>query len=258
MALGGRVYEQRCVACHGADGRGEGPLAQAQPVWPPDLAGALLWRRADGDVFWRIRHGLRDRDGATTMAGFGDRMSDAETWAVIDYLKAQASGQSLRRSGAWERPVALPDFIVRCEGQPPRLLSDWRARRQRVRLVAEGAGRVPLEDPRLATVLLRRIGSVVPSPLDCTADAPEAWDALALMAGAAAGDFPGTQLIADRDGWLRARSPPGRVVWSEEDLLCRAQNSPAMVRTASADGLGALLGRMDAEPVRFVKGGFVH
>ncbi|WP_230681622.1 c-type cytochrome, partial [Paracidovorax cattleyae] len=140
VAQGGRIYEQRCSTCHGTDGRGQGPLAHEQPVWPPDLAGPLLWRRADGDVFWRIRQGLRDRHGMPTMAGFGDRLSDADTWSVIDYLKAQAAGQGLRRSGAWERPVAVPDFMVHCAGRPPRLLSEWRARHQRLRLVAEGAG----------------------------------------------------------------------------------------------------------------------
>lgn len=258
VVQGGRVYARQCVACHGADGGGGGPLAHAQPVWPPDLAGPLLWRRADGDVFWAIRRGLRDRHGMPTMAGFGDRLSDDDTWAVIDYLKAQAAGQSLRRSGAWERPVALPDFAVRCDGLPPRPLSDWRARRQRVRLVVEGSDPPPLEDPRLATVLLRRASGAAPASTDCTADAPEAWEALALVAGAGAGDLAGTQLIADRDGWLRARSAPGRAVWSEDDLLCRSDNVAPQARVPMADGLGALLGRMDAEPVRFVKGGFVH
>jgi mono/diheme cytochrome c family protein len=259
VVAGGRVYAAQCVACHGVDGRGEGPSAAAQPVWPPDLAGPLLWRRADGDLFWRIRHGLRDRHGATTMAGLADKLSDSQTWAVIDYLKAQAAGQGLRRTGAWERPVAVPDFLVRCDGRPPRLMSDWRARRQRLRLVAEGTGPRPMEDPRLATVLVRSPDGGGTSGIDCIADSPDAWQALALMAGSAPGAFAGTQLIADRDGWLRARGEPGLAAWSDDDLLCRNEGPrPATKKTAAADGLGSLLARMDAEPVRFVKGGFVH
>jgi len=259
VALGGRVYTQHCAACHGADGTGHGPQAQAQPVWPPDLAGPLLWRRADGDLFWRIRNGLRDRHGAPTMAGFGDRLSDADTWAVIDYLKAQAAGRSMQRSGTWERPVAVPDFVVRCEGRPARMLSDWRVRRQRLRLVAEGPGPLPPEDPRMATVLLRASPGAARAGIDCSADAPEAWRALALVSGTAPEALAGTQWIADRDGWLRARSQPGRTAWSEDDLLCRSDPVPPAAEPAStADGLGALVARMDAEPVRFVKGGFVH
>lgn len=31
------IYGQRCANCHGADGRGDGPLAAALPVPPPDF-----------------------------------------------------------------------------------------------------------------------------------------------------------------------------------------------------------------------------
>ena len=31
------VYAQRCLNCHGASGRGDGPLAAALPVAPPDF-----------------------------------------------------------------------------------------------------------------------------------------------------------------------------------------------------------------------------
>ena len=71
IAQGRALYAQHCVACHGADGRG-GPLAAAQPVWPPNLAGPLLWRRADGEVLWRILHGTQDRQGHATMPAFND------------------------------------------------------------------------------------------------------------------------------------------------------------------------------------------
>lgn len=73
----GRVlYAAQCVACHGTDGKGQGPLAAAQPVWPPNLAGPLLWRRADGDVLWHVLNGVRDRRGAVTMPGFGPALRD--------------------------------------------------------------------------------------------------------------------------------------------------------------------------------------
>ncbi len=31
------LYVQRCVSCHGANGRGDGPLAASLPVRPPDF-----------------------------------------------------------------------------------------------------------------------------------------------------------------------------------------------------------------------------
>lgn len=255
IVQGQALYAQHCLACHGADGRGQGPLAAAQPVWPPNFAGPLLWRRADGDLWWHVLHGVRGRGGEATMAGFGDRLSAAEAWALIDFMKAQGAGQALRAAGFWPQPVGLPDTAVRCAGQGVRPLRSWAG--QRVRVVAEGQGAALLEDPRFVTVLLRPAGAAAPAPVDCVAADDAAWQAFALLTGSDA--LAGTQLLADRAGWARARALPGQAGWSEDDLLCRTEGQPrAPAGRVAADGLSALIAAMDAEPVRYVKGGFVH
>ncbi|MBT2335363.1 cytochrome c [Variovorax paradoxus] len=257
IAKGRVLYQQNCVACHGADGKGEGPLAASLAVWPPDLSGPLLWRRADGDLLWRILHGTRDaqQGGEPTMPRFAGKLDEADAWALLDYMKAQGAGQSLRALGSWPQPIGLPDMAVRCGSHPPRLLASWRG--QRVRIVAGGAA--PAEDPRLVTVLLRPpSGSEAPAA-DCVADSAAAWEALALITGT--DRLAGTHFIADRDGWLRARGEPGKAGWSDDDLLCRSERASAATGQGAAppaDGLGALIARMDAQPVRFVKGGFIH
>jgi len=255
IARGGELYAQHCVACHGTDGRGQGPLAATQPVWPPDLAGPLLWRRADGDLLWHLLHGMKDRHGAATMPAFA-QLGDGDAWALIDFLKAQAAGQGLRATGAWTGPVGLPDVEVRCEGRAPRPLASWRG--QRLRIVAVGQPDAALrEDPRVVTVLLRREDDTAPGPqAECIAASTAAWTAFSLIAGT--DQLAGTQWLADRDGWLRALGSPERAGWSEDDLLCRTdardRGAPPLPPGA---GLGALIARMDAEPVRFLKGGFV-
>ena len=260
IARGQQLYAQYCVACHGADGRGQGPLAAAQAVWPPNLAGPLLWRRADGDLLWHVLHGMRGPSGATTMPAFAGKLGDADAWALIDFMKALAAGESLRTTGTWALPVRLPDAQVRCAGAPPRHLAAWRGQRLRIVVDAGLQSTPPLEDPRLVTVLLRSPGAAQPEA-GCAVDASDAssaWAAVALLTGTPSA--AGTTLIVDRDGWLRARSAPGQAGWSDADLLCRTDVRPQLsaVAVASADGLGALISRMDAEPVRFVKGGFVH
>lgn len=255
IAQGRALYAQHCIGCHGADGRGQGPLAAAQPVWPPNLSGPLLWRRADGDLLWRVLHGMQDRRGAPTMPAFETLLGEREAWALIDFMKAQGAGQGLRATGLWAQPIGLPDVAVRCDGRAPRTLASWRG--QRLRIVASAAAAPLSEDPRLVTVMLRAPGDTSSrAGIDCIAD-PNAWQAFALITGTE--QLAGTQLLADRDGWLRARSAPDQAGWSEDDLLCRTEAAPRDARTVlAADGLGALIARMDAEPVRFVKGGFVH
>ncbi len=87
IARGAEVYTRHCAACHGDDGRGEGPLAAGLSRWPPTLVSPLLARRADGELFWHIVDGMRDARGQTTMPAFGDALGDADTWAVLDYMR---------------------------------------------------------------------------------------------------------------------------------------------------------------------------
>lgn len=263
IAQGRTLYAQHCVGCHGVDGRGQGAWADARSMSPPNLAGPLLWRRADGDLLWHVMHGMRGRSGATTMPAFGERLRDDEAWALIDFMKAQAAGETLRATGVWALPVALPDVAVRCDGRPLRRLASWRG--QRVRIVAPGNAQADqqalLEDPRLLTVRLaptaQAAAHVVAGCVVDASEAADAWSAFALVSGTPS--LAGATLIADRDGWLRARSRPGQAGWSDDDLLCRTDTAPRAAQTAVvADGLGALIARMDAQPVRYVKGGFVH
>lgn len=261
IVLGQRVYAQHCAACHGNDGRGEGPLAAGLPQWPPTLVSPLLARRADGELFWHVLSGMRDRRGQPTMPGLRSQLAEREAWAVIDYMKALSAANSTE--GNWPVPLRLPEMAIRCGDAAPVALSHWRGE-QRVRLVAvDGiAATLPYEDPRFLTVLVTpdgRVPAQVPRfRAGCTAASAQAWQALAAIAGLPPARLAGTQLLADGAGWLRARGTPGST-WSDADLVC-VSGPAAATRPlpAGIDGLTALLLRMDAEPVRFVKGGFIH
>ncbi|UDM54068.1 cytochrome c [Cupriavidus sp. MP-37] len=259
IALGARVYAQHCAGCHGTDGRGEGPLAASLAQWPPTLASPLLARRADGELFWHVLAGMRDRQGRPTMPAFGGQLGDREAWAVIDYMKALSAGSS--SAGNWPVPLQLPEMAVRCGDAAPVALSAWRGG-QRVRLVAvDSATALPFDDPRFLTVLVTPDGrppAQVPIfRAGCTAASTQAWQAVAAISGQALAQLAGTQLLADRAGWLRARGTPGQP-WSDADLVCVSAPAADAQRAPVADGLTALLLRMDAEPVRFIKGGFIH
>lgn len=265
IVRGQRLYQQHCQRCHGVDGRGEGPDAPTLPMWPPNLTGRLLWQRLEGELWWRVRHGLQDRRGETTMPGFADALSEADTWQVLDYLQAQASGQTLAREGRWELPVRLPDAKVRCGvGQGVRTLRALQGQRL---LVAAAPGTPLVLDPRVLGV--GQDGEAAPASGDTGADCrllreetPDFRQALALVLGqgAGAGRGQGQQVLVDRQGWLRARALPGQT-WSAADLVCRSSNapvSPVEASRAGPDPLGALVAAMDADPVAPRRGGIPH
>lgn len=257
IVQGQAVFTQHCAQCHGADARGEGPLASELSRWPPNLAGGLLWKRLEGELFWRVRHGMRDaRSGAQTMPG-APALSDAQIWSVLDFLQARASGQMLRDMGAWERPVRLPQSLLDCRYGGRRSSDSLRG--QRLQLVlAAGDSAAPPEDPRWVTVVLGASGGAAAQAApECLSRDPALLPALALLLGVAPGQAPGHRLFVDRDGWLRARSVPGQAAWSEGDLICRTEAAPVPAANA-APGVDGLLRRMDADRMRLVRAGYPH
>lgn len=258
IARGERLYAAHCVACHGADGRGEGPLAATLSRWPPTIVSPLLGRRLDGEMFWHVLDGMRDARGAITMPAFAGELGDDDAWAVLDYMRVLSARTGAAVFGSWPVPLRLPGLDVQCGGDPPQPLAAWRGT-QRVRVVlADGRPEsLPLEDPRFQTLVVTRdarpLRDVPQFRAACTAVSPAAWQVFAQIAGlddAALARASGTTLLADRQGWLRARGAPG----GDAELLCKVGDVPANAR----QDLTALVLAMDAEPVRFVKGGFVH
>jgi mono/diheme cytochrome c family protein len=70
LVLGAETYAAACAGCHGAEGRGDGPLAGLMTVPVPDLTG--LAARAGGDFPWlRVIHTI---DGRTGLRGHGGPM----------------------------------------------------------------------------------------------------------------------------------------------------------------------------------------
>jgi mono/diheme cytochrome c family protein len=263
IVRGQNLYQQYCLRCHGTDGRGEGPDAAQLPMWPPTLNGALLWKRLEGELFWRVRHGMTGRDSRVTMPGFDAQLSDAQVWDLLDFLQANASGQTLKESGVWTYPVRLPDAAVQCRNRHRTVRS---LAGQRLLVAVAGPNfNMPADDPRLVTLQTGLpFTPLVPSDPECRVDLLEFTTALSLVLGVPAGQLGGQQLLTDKQGWLRARGQPGQAAWSEDDLICRTTamtKSPSIkpLKTPTVgDGLDRLLRRMDAEPVRWLRGGFPH
>jgi mono/diheme cytochrome c family protein len=79
IAVGERLYQNHCVACHGASGTGDGPRSALLPIAPPDLT--KLARRHGGRYPSQKVHRIVDgrgypRDRAAGMPIWGDVFLD--------------------------------------------------------------------------------------------------------------------------------------------------------------------------------------
>jgi mono/diheme cytochrome c family protein len=83
---GKRVYLRYCASCHGANAEG-GAGNDLIPA-APDLTDAE-WKHGstDGEIFSAIKNGVPPE---LNMIPFGDQISDAEIWNVVNYLRSLA------------------------------------------------------------------------------------------------------------------------------------------------------------------------
>jgi mono/diheme cytochrome c family protein len=82
LARGGVVYQNQCVTCHGVQGEGNGPVVgNGRFPLGPSLLGGPTVARTDGYLYGVVRV------GRGLMPAYGERMSDADRWAVVHYLR---------------------------------------------------------------------------------------------------------------------------------------------------------------------------
>ncbi len=219
IVQGAALFGPNCAACHGAAGRGDGPLAASLAVPPADLTAPHLWEHTDGELSWWLGHGIEAEGGGMAMPGFAATLDADQRWALIDFVRASNAGASMRGSGRWEHPVPVPGFVAACPGGPAEA-SALRGRVVRL-VVAGGAGDVAPDEPG-------RVDVFVPGPPPeesgaCSASDPALPAALAVLAGQTVAQLAGEQFLVDPDGWLRARWRPGEAgAWDRPAGLAAA------------------------------------
>jgi mono/diheme cytochrome c family protein len=84
LAEGKRVYLRFCASCHGANGEG-GSGNDLIPA-APDLTDTE-WKHGstDGEIFSVIKNGVPPE---LNMVPFGDQVSDADIWNVVNYIRS--------------------------------------------------------------------------------------------------------------------------------------------------------------------------
>jgi putative copper resistance protein D len=211
VARGAPPYAQNCAVCHGADGRGDGPLANKLSIRPADLTEPHLFAHKVGDIYWWVSYG---RDNGV-MPGFADKLSPDERWDLINFLLARAAGILTREVGSrisTTTAAPLPDFAFEQNAAQstlsetlksgPALLVLFGAQAPRVRLdqLARSAPRFAAAGLHVIAVGLGTSTNKVPLAVEVSQDVRSA---LALFRSPADGGE--TELMLDRGSNVRAR-----------------------------------------------------
>ena len=85
IASGKALFAKNCRFCHGADAKGNGPMAP-KDTHPSDLTDAK-WERGgtDGEIFAVIRDGAGPK---FDMKGYKSKMSETDMWNIVNYLRS--------------------------------------------------------------------------------------------------------------------------------------------------------------------------
>jgi len=89
VTTGQQMFQKNCRFCHGPQGKGDGPSAEAlaKKGSPPSNLTDTTWQRGstDGEIFTVIRDGAGPK---FEMKGYKGRMTDTEIWHVVNYVKS--------------------------------------------------------------------------------------------------------------------------------------------------------------------------
>lgn len=89
LSAGQQVFQANCAACHGPEGKGDGPAGANLNPQPADLTASHAAVHTDGDMLWWISNGI---DPA--MPPFGDALNEADIWNVINYVRSLSGPSS--------------------------------------------------------------------------------------------------------------------------------------------------------------------
>lgn len=88
MADGASTYTNMCSACHGTDGKGDGPAAAALQPKPPNFQDAAWWDgKTDEHLTQVITQGGASVGLSPLMAPVGAALTDAELAELLGHLK---------------------------------------------------------------------------------------------------------------------------------------------------------------------------
>lgn len=123
LARGGAIFNQKCAACHGENGKSDTPFAGAMAQKPADLTGEAVRALSEGEIYSVISNGK----GANGMPAFGHRVPEEALWQIALYVRklsrapsqtAPAAGGQNTLAAASPKPAQIPPPPVTTQRYP--------------------------------------------------------------------------------------------------------------------------------------------
>lgn len=112
LAEGAALYQQQCVACHGASGQGDGPLAGTMEPAPTDFH--EVGRARERSVFGLYNTITLGVDG--TGMGSYNQLSDDQRWALAFYV-GSLFGEPATQDQWQANPLTLEQAVTRAPAE---------------------------------------------------------------------------------------------------------------------------------------------
>jgi len=189
IQAGQQLYQANCTPCHGAAGRGDGPLAAGLSPRPADFTQHMVpGKHTDGQVYLWIKDGFP----GTAMPSWGQRLTETQIWQLVTYLRTFGQHTAVAPAASPKQPTApalavpltaIPDVQ---EPLPPLIFARqanlWRSNgsgdppQQLTNLGADGLAEHPTVSPDGT-----RIAFITLAPAPITATLPISISALYVM-----------------------------------------------------------------------------
>jgi mono/diheme cytochrome c family protein len=110
IVAGSRVYKEKCAKCHGANGKGDGPLAKSMSTKPFSFVDRKhMSQMNDGYLYWRTVEGGKHPPFKSKMPAYKNDLTEKEVWQVLSYAHAFSHRHLLTHNHADGKDVAMAE-----------------------------------------------------------------------------------------------------------------------------------------------------